>query len=459
MRSRAERAAAGKACRSTKPLSTQALVEPSPNRDPVGLLLGQAELRVPELVPLRHGRMLVSPFTYYRGAALPMAADLAQTPSSGLTVQLCGDAHVANFGVFASPERRLVFDLNDFDETSPGPFEWDVKRFVASLVIAARDNAFSKKEQRQVVLAGAEAYRRAMRDFAAQGMLQVWYARLDALEHLERVQAELKPSRAKAVRAQFAKARTRDRLQAVDKLTAVVDGRRRFLSNPPVVVPVEELLPMLQAHEIEAGMRDLVERYSQSLNDDRRVLLRHFDLVHVARKVVGVGSVGTRAWILLLEADDGEEPLILQAKEAAPSVLAAYAGAGSYEHQGQRVVAGQRLMQADSDIFLGWQSYPGADGVERDFYMRQLRDWKLGLPIERMVPGGMTVYARTCAWTLARAHARSGDRIAIAAYLGGSDRFERAMVTFAEDYADLNEQDHAALQRAVDEGRATATEG
>ncbi len=455
---RAERAAAGKALRALVPLAAHASLDTDASRDPVSLLAAQAETRVPELVPVRHSRMMVSPFAYYRGAALPMAADLARTPTSGLRVQLCGDAHLVNFGAFASPERRLVFDVNDFDETLPGPFEWDVKRLAASLVVAARDNGFTVREQRAVVLAAVERYRTAMRDFADTGALGVWYAHLDVEKQLRRVRTQLKPSRAKATDALIAKARTRNSLQALSKLTEVVDGRRRFVSDPPLVVPVEELLPTVEADALAQAFAELLAGYAASLSDDRRHLLGHFRLVHVARKVVGVGSVGTRAWVLLMEADDDAEPLVLQAKEAQASVLEPYAGAGAYTHQGQRVVAGQRLMQAVSDVFLGWERATGIDGLERDFYVRQLRDWKLGFPVERMLPTGLAVYARGCGWTLARAHARSGDRIAIAAYLGRSDRFERALVDFAEAYADLNERDHGALREAVADGRLPAGE-
>ncbi len=455
---RAERAAAGKALRALVPLAAHASLDTDASRDPVSLLAAQAETRVPELVPVRHSRMMVSPFAYYRGAALPMAADLARTPTSGLRVQLCGDAHLVNFGAFASPERRLVFDVNDFDETLPGPFEWDVKRLAASLVVAARDNGFTVREQRAVVLAAVERYRTAMRDFADTGALGVWYAHLDVEKQLRRVRTQLKPSRAKATDALIAKARTRNSLQALSKLTEVVDGRRRFVSDPPLVVPVEELLPTVEADALAQAFAELLAGYAASLSDDRRHLLGHFRLVHVARKVVGVGSVGTRAWVLLMEADDDAEPLVLQAKEAQASVLEPYAGAGAYTHQGQRVVAGQRLMQAASDVFLGWERATGIDGLERDFYVRQLRDWKLGFPVERMLPTGLAVYARGCGWTLARAHARSGDRIAIAAYLGRSDRFERALVDFAEAYADLNERDHGALREAVADGRLPAGE-
>jgi uncharacterized protein (DUF2252 family) len=439
------------------PLESHAEFQPGASRDPIGLLLGQAESRVPELVPVRHGRMLVSPFTFYRGAALPMAADLARMPASGLRVQLCGDAHLSNFGAFASPERRLVFDVNDFDETLPGPFEWDVKRLAASLAVAGRDNGFSAKARRKVILAAAEGYRTAMRAFAEQPFLDVWYAHLDIEAAVrEFSSSQIKAKRLKEFEKLLAKAHTRDSTQALAKLTTMVEGRRQIISDPPMIVPVEEVFSDVQADAITAQIRAVLSKYRRSLQSNRRHLLEQFTLVQVARKVVGVGSVGTRAWVLLMDAMDGEEPLFLQAKEAQPSVLAAYCGRSRYNNQGERVVAGQLLQQAQSDIFLGWTRVTGPDGVDRDYYVRQLRDWKFSLPIEALIPAGMTVYARLCGWTLARAHARSGDRIALAAYLGGSGKFDQAIADFAETYADQNERDYAALQAAVKDGKAEA---
>ncbi len=456
---RTARHAGGKAARHEAPLASHSEFLPSSGRDPVGLLLDQATSRVPELVPVRHGRMLVSPFTYYRGAALPMAADLAGTPTSGLRVQLCGDAHLANFGGFASPERRLVFDVNDFDETLPGPFEWDVKRFAASLAVAGRDNGFDAKQRRKVALAGVRGYRTAMREFANMPMLDVWYAHLNLDDALAEVGSQLTKKRRKRTEEAMAKARTRDSMQAFSKLTTTVDGRPQIISAPPLIVPVEELVGDVEADAFYQQLSQLLDAYERTLSDARRHLVQQFTLIQLARKVVGVGSVGTRAWIMLLEADDGQEPLFLQAKEAQESVLAAYAGPSQYTNQGERVVAGQHLMQATSDIFLGWQRTTGMDNIERDFYIRQLRDWKASADIERMNPRGMEVYAGLCGWTLARAHARSGDRIAIAAYLGKTDAFDSAVADFAEIYADQNEVDHAALAAAVKEGRAQAETG
>jgi len=454
---RADRAARGKDARAVAPLDSHAEFAPAGSRDPVGLLLEQAKSRVPELVPVRHGRMLVSAFTFYRGAALPMAADLAATPASGLRVQLCGDAHLSNFGAFASPERRLVFDVNDFDETLPGPFEWDVKRLAASLAVAGRDNGFPAKARRKIVLAAAEGYRTAMRDFAGQPLLDVWYAHLDIEQAIGELQAQVKAKRFKAATGLLAKAHTKDSTQALGKLTTVVDGRRQIISDPPVIVPIEEVFAEVQAGAIYAELRTVLGKYRRTLQSDRRHLLEQFTLVQVARKVVGVGSVGTRAWVLLMDSGDGTEPLFLQAKEAQPSVLAEYCGRSRYANQGERVVAGQHLMQAQSDIFLGWTRAQGPDGADRDFYVRQLRDWKFSAPIEAMIPQGMTFYARLCGWTLARAHARSGDRVALAAYLGGSARFDQAIADFAETYADQNERDYAALQAAVKDGTAEAS--
>jgi uncharacterized protein (DUF2252 family) len=454
-----DREARGKDARAVAPLESHAEFRPDSSRDPVGLLLGQAQSRVPELVPIRHGRMLVSPFTFYRGAALPMAADLAGTPASGLRVQLCGDAHVSNFGAFASPERRLVFDVNDFDETLPGPFEWDVKRLAASLSVAGRDNGFPAKDRRKIVLAAVEGYRTAMRGFAQQPLLDVWYAHMDIEQTVGLFRSQIKAKRFKAGEAMLAKARTRDSMQALGKLTTVVEGRRQIISDPPVVVPVEELFSDMQADTIYEELRSVVGKYRRTLQSDRRHLLEQFTLVQLARKVVGVGSVGTRAWILLMDGGDGIEPLFLQAKEAQPSVLAEYCGRSKYSNEGERVVAGQHLMQAQSDIFLGWTRVPAPDGVDRDFYVRQLRDWKFSMPIEQMIPSGLRVYAQLCGWTLARAHARSGDRIALAAYLGRSAKFDQAIAEFAETYADQNERDYAALQAAVKDGRAEAITG
>jgi uncharacterized protein (DUF2252 family) len=455
--SRADRVARGKEARAEAPVDSHAEFRPGRERDPVGLLLGQAESRVPELIPVRHGRMLVSPFTFYRGAALPMAADLAGAPASGLRVQLCGDAHLSNFGAFASPERRLVFDVNDFDETLPGPFEWDVKRLAASLAVAGRDNGFRAKARRKIVLAAAEGYRTAMREFAGQPFLDVWYAHLDIEPAIAEFKSQIKAKRYKLAKKLLAKAHTSDSMKALDKLTTVSDGRRRIISDPPMIVPVEEVFADMQADTIYQVLHTVLGKYRRTLQSDRRHLLEEFAMVQVARKVVGVGSVGTRAWVVLMEAADGVEPLFLQAKEAQPSVLAEYCGRSQYNNQGERVVAGQHLMQAQSDIFLGWTRVANpVDGMDRDFYVRQLKDWKFSVPIELMLPEGMTLYARLCGWTLARAHARSGDRIALAAYLGGSAKFDAAIADFAETYADQNERDYAALQAAVKDGTAEA---
>ena len=455
--SRADREARGKDARAAAPLESQAEFGPDRSRDPVGLLLEQEKSRVPELLPIRHGRMLVSPFTFFRGAALPMAADLATTPASGLRVQLCGDAHLANFGAFASPSRRLVFDVNDFDETLPGPFEWDVKRLAASLAVAGRDNGFPAKDRRKIVLAGVERYRTAMREFAGQPFLAVWYAHLDVEDTIAKFQSQLKKSRVKATKKMVAKAHTADSMKALRKLTTQDGGQRRIISDPPLIEPVEEVFADAQAGAIYQLIGETLGKYRRTLQSDRKHLLEEFTLVQVARKVVGVGSVGTRCWIALMDAGDGTEPLFLQPKEAEASVLAAYCGGSRYASHGQRVIAGQLLMQAESDIFLGWTHVTGPDGVDRDYYVRQLKDWKFSFPIEQMIPSGMAIYAQICGWTLARAHARSGDRIALAAYLGGSDKFDQAIADFAEAYADQNDRDYAALQAAVKDGRAQTT--
>ena len=455
-RSEAERAASGKAARTRAPLAGQADLHVRERADPLALLATQAASRVPDLVPIRYGRMSSSPFAFYRGAALLMASDLASTPNSGLNVQLCGDAHLSNFGVYASPERRLVFDINDFDETHPGPFEWDLKRLAASLAVAGRANGFSAKKRRAVVTGCVSAYRQSMRSLASQGNMAVWYSSLDMDEFMTQISRQAGARRTARAQAVFDKARTRDSVQALSKLTRLVDGQHRIISQPPLVVPIEELVSEDAAAATYDELRGLVRSYRRTLQWDRRHLLEQFKLSQVARKVVGVGSVGTRAWILLFEGLNGGDPLFLQAKEAQSSVLSGFTKPSGFKNQGQRVVTGQQLMQASSDIFLGWQHVSGIDGVPRDFYLRQLRDGKGSAVIEEMRPDAMTLYGRVCGQTLARAHARSGDRVAIAAYLGGRDRFDNAIADFAETYADLNERDHSALTDAITAGRVEA---
>jgi uncharacterized protein (DUF2252 family) len=425
----------------------------------VDLLEEQATSRVPELVPVRYGRMLSSPFAFYRGAAYLMAADLASTPRSGINVQVCGDAHVSNFGLFGSPERELLFDINDFDETLPGPWEWDVKRLAASLAVAGRNNGFTSTERRQVITTSVGEYRTAMREFASMRNLDVWYSRLQVREGLPELQAVLKKKDLKEAGRLVDKARTKDSIQAFDTLTHVVDGEPRIVSDPPLVVPVEELLTADQAATFLDRFHELLRSYRRSLLVDRRHLLDDFRFVHAAHKVVGVGSVGSRAWIVLMLGRDDSDPLFLQAKEAQDSVLAPFVGKSRFANQGQRVVEGQRLMQAASDIFLGWERAEGLSGETRDFYIRQLRDWKGSWPPEAMDPRVMSAYGRMCARTLARAHARSGDRIAIAGYLGASDVFDRSISEFAEAYADQNERDYQALKDAAARGRVVAKTG
>jgi uncharacterized protein (DUF2252 family) len=456
----AERAQRGRAARKEVPRSSHAMFEPGPGRlDPISLLERQAATRVPELVPIRYGRMLVSPFAFFRGAALIMAADLAGTPTSGLRAQVCGDAHLSNFGVFATPERRMTFDINDFDETLPGPWEWDVKRLAASFAIAAREKGFSAADQAQTVRTTVGAYREGMAEFAAARNLDVWYSHLDAESILRDIRDRADKTAVKRVESNLAKARTRDSMQAFSKLTQQTPDGPRFVSQPPLIVPITQLLPDVQADELLARLRTLIRSYRRTLTSDRRHLLEEFRMVDMARKVVGVGSVGTRAWVALFLGRDDEDPLILQMKEAQPSVLEEFVGRSEYTSSAQRVVAGQRLMQASSDIFLGWQKVTGIDGKDRDFYVRQLRDWKASADIETLRPRGLAIYGQLCGWTLARAHARSGDRVAIASYLGAGDVFDRAVVEFAEAYADQNEKDYAALQEAVADGRLTAITG
>ncbi|MDC0765998.1 DUF2252 domain-containing protein [Streptomyces sp. HD] len=453
----AERATLGKEARMRVPRSSHAVYAPDEKRpDPVDIIERQSAGRVHELVPVRYGRMLESPFRFYRGAAAIMASDLGASAHTGLYAQLCGDAHLLNFRLLASPERHLVFDINDFDETLPGPFEWDVKRLAASLVIAGRANAFPAKRCDTLVRAAVEAYRKRMWEFAGLRTLDVWYARDDfdqmqmLLDQPLRKDDEQRASRASA------KARSRTSLQAAAKLTRVEDGVHRIISDPPLITPLDELLASAERGELEEMLRDLIAGYMSTLSSERRHVLSRFHVADMARKVVGVGSVGTRCWIVLLLGRDDEDPLLLQAKEAGESVLAPYCGASEYENQGERVVAGQRLMQAASDIFLGWKHVTGIDGRERDFYVRQLRDWKGIARPETMDAETLALFARMCGASLARAHARSGDPITIAAYLGRGDSFERALVEFARSYADQNERDHRALEEAVTEGRVTA---
>ena len=456
-----ERVARGKAARAEVPRWRHGEYEPAADRaDPIELLESQAKTRVPELVPICYGRMLVSPFTFYRGAAKLMANDLVGTPRSGLTVQCCGDAHLSNFGVFASPERRLVFDVNDFDETLPGPWEWDIKRLAVSMLIAARDNGYAVNDQDQIVLETVAQYRNAMRDFAGMPNLAVWYAHLDIESLLKERAAALEGRMVTRTEKNLAKARTRDSMSAFSKLTERVNGRAEIVDQSPLIVPLRVLVPGHEQEQWMDWLHMLLRVYRESLARDRRVLMEQFELMDFARKVVGVGSVGTRAWIGLLFARDGSDPLFLQMKEAEASVLEEYVGKSEFKNHGERVVTGQRLMQAASDIFLGWVHVKaGIDGVARDFYGRQLRDWKGSVEVERMIPKGMTVYGRLCGWTLARAHARSGDRIAIASYLGGGSAFDRAMLEFSKSYADQNERDYQALVNAVKSGRIIAETG
>jgi uncharacterized protein (DUF2252 family) len=402
----------------------------------------------------------MSPFSFYRGAALIMANDLAATPRSGLLAQCCGDAHLSNFGLFASPERRLVFDINDFDETLPGPWEWDVKRLATSVFIAAQDNGFAVKDQEQAVLETVEEYRTAMAGFAGMNNLEVWYARLDVETAMERFGQQLKAKSAKQTEKAIAKARTRDSMSAFNKLTEVVDGKVQIVDQSPLIVPIEKIAAGENLDAIFDELRMLIRVYRESLEFDRRVLLEEFELRDFARKVVGVGSVGTRAWIGLMMGRDGSDPLFLQIKEAEASVMEPFLGASEFANCGQRVVTGQRLMQAVSDIFLGWVHNPeGLDGKGRDFYVRQLKDWKASAEIEQMIPEGMTVYGQLCGWTLARAHSRSGDRIAIASYLGRGNTFDRAILEFSRAYAAQNERDYKELADAVKAGRVVAQTG
>jgi len=448
-RSPADRAADGRAARARTPRRSHAEWAPATGRpDPVELLRAQERTRVADLVPIRHERMLASPFAFYRGAAAIMAADLAPTPQSGLRVQLCGDAHLSNFGGFASPDRALVFDVNDFDETLPGPWEWDLKRLAASLAIAGRENGFPEDDRRRVVVTAVARYRERMRAYGEMRGLDVWYSRLDTGRLVEAFGGDASARQRKAVDRTVTKARRKDSTRAFAKLAHEVGGAPRIVSDPPLIVPVEDLADGAEAQVIENGVRDLIDRYRASLRPDCHRLLERYEYADLARKVVGVGSVGTRAWIVLLMGRDDADPLFLQCKEAEPSVLAPFAGASEYDNQGRRVVEGQRVMQAASDILLGWLRV-NEEGADRDYYVRQLWDWKTSATVEEMRPRDMRTYGEMCAWALARAHARSGDPIAIGAYLGSGDVFDRALADFAERYADQNERDYAAFAAAV----------
>ncbi len=455
--SAAERAAAGKAARDRASRSSHGEWQPeSGRRDPVEVLEDQAKSRVPELVPIRYGRMLASPFTFFRGAAAIMAMDLANTPQSGMRVQLCGDAHLSNFGAFASPDRRLVLDVNDFDETLPGPWEWDLKRLAASFEIAGRDREFTPKEARAAVLGMAREYREAMRKFAAMRNLDVWYARLDVDTLLAHLATVADRKQMKAAERNVAKAGKKNSLKAFERLVREVDGEPRIISDPPLLVPARDLASDDQTNGFEERIAKLLDRYRESLNGDRRHLFDSYRFVDLARKVVGVGSVGTRAWVVLMMGRDGQDPLFLQAKEAEASVLEPYLGASGFRNHGKRVVEGQWLMQAASDIFLGWLPALGFDGGKRDFYVRQLWDGKRSVDVDSLSPEGLATYGRVCGWTLARAHARSGDRIAVAAYLGKGESFDQAIADFSVRYADQNELDYGELAGAAKSGRVEA---
>jgi uncharacterized protein (DUF2252 family) len=454
------RAKAGKDARARTTRSSHGDWEVAPDRaDPVDVLVGQAATRVPELVPIRHGRMAASAFAFYRGAAAVMAADLAAGPSSQLDVQLCGDAHLANFGGFASPERALVFDVNDFDETLPGPFEWDVKRLAASLEIAARALGFDDATRLGVVTASVRSYREAIRRFAAMPLLDVWYARLDIDTVLATWGQDLGGRALKRFQRSVDKAGSKDRLKAKAKLTEVVDGELRFASDPPLLVPAEQLFSGVAHQQLIDTIQLALDDYRRSLNADRRHLLGGYRLVDLARKVVGVGSVGTRSWVALMVGRDDSDPLFLQVKEAEASVLEQFIAPSEYPNHGQRVVEGQRLMQAASDIMLGWDRVEGIDGRPHDYYMRQLWDWKASADITTMEPAVLQVYGQLCGWVLARSHARSGDPIAIGSYLGGGTTFDDALARFSATYADQNDRDHQRLLDAIADGTVEAEAG
>jgi uncharacterized protein (DUF2252 family) len=456
-----ERAAAGKVARAELPRARHAEWSPAQRAQrPLDLLAEQATTRVPELVPIRYGRMAASPFAYYRGAALPMAADLATAPHTALVVQLCGDAHLSNFGGFASPEREMLFDINDFDETHRGPFEWDVKRLAASLEVAARGRGFDAKVARNTVLCGVRSYHEAVRAFAGMSNLAIWYNRLDVAFMTQRWGAEAGKKALLQAKRNIAKAQSKDQLKAREKLTRMVGGELRFVSDPPVLVPVEELFGADEGQRLADGIHQALRGYRRTLQGDRRELLERYRLADAARKVVGVGSVGTRAWVALFVGRDNDDTLILQVKEAEASVLERFVGRSAFANHGERVVNGQRVMQSASDVFLGWEKVTdGIDGQPHDYYVRQLWDWKFSAAVDTMAPEVLGVYAQVCGWTLARAHARSGDAVAIGSYLGTGDAFAQAVADFARAYADQNEVDHRTLVDAIAAGTVQAQSG
>jgi len=460
-----ERIARGRAAREAVPRQSHAAWSPAADRpDPVALLDEQAEHRLHALVPIRHGRMLVSPFTFFRGAALIMAADLARTPRSGVNVQLCGDAHLSNFGVFGSPERRLVFDINDFDETLPGPWEWDLKRLAASLEILGRDRGFRASDRRAVVRECVREYRVTIRRTAGMRTLDAWYDHMDVDDVMELLREEVNEKRltkreAKEAAQDLAKARSRDHARVFAKRVDATDGELRIVAEPPLIVPLADIAPPGTERDALDGMvRELIRDYRRSIIVHHHPL-EEFEYVDSAHKVVGVGSVGLQAWIHLFVGRDEDDPLFLQSKEAQPSVLERFVGRSVFRNHGRRVVVGQRLMQAVSDIFLGWLRVVGLDGEARDFYVRQLHDWKGGVEVDTLLVPGASLYGRLCGATLARAHARWGDRIAIGAYLGKGDAFDDAIADFSAAYADQNERDYAAFAQAVASGRLDAEEG
>jgi uncharacterized protein (DUF2252 family) len=455
-----EHAARGKAARQETPRRSHAAWEEWSDRpDPVDVLEEQGSHRTAELLPIRYGRMVASPFAFFRGGAAIMASDLATTPRSGLKAQLCGDAHLVNFGIFSAPDRSLVFDINDFDETLPGPWEWDLKRLAASFEVAMQDRGFDATSRRESVLAGIRTYRETMLAFAQRNTLDVWYARLDAQELLNRLEALGDTKDAKSLAKGLDKAQSKNSLRALEKLTVTVDGQPRIISRPPLVVPAAELLHGDELDRFTDTIHEFLSNYAASLPDDRRHLLANFEFRQIARKVVGVGSVGMRSWIVLILGRDTSDPLFLQLKQAESSVMERFVGRSRYRNHGRRVVEGQRLMQAASDVLLGWYKVLAFDGKVHDFYVRQLWDGKASLDVQAMPQRLFEPYARACGWTLARAHARSGDRIAIAGYLGGGAVFDEAVADFASKYAEQNERDHAKLVAAVKSGRISAQTG
>ena len=447
------RAAAGTELRGRFPLADHAAWQFSPDRrDVIGLLEQQNTIRLQSLIPLRFSRMAVSPFTFYRGAAAIMANDLARTPVTGIPVQCIGDAHIGNFGIFYSPSKRLMFDVNDFDETTIGPWEWDIKRLAVSVEIAGRTLGLKESQCRQAVHRCVRHYRESIRDFASRGFLDTWYTHIDLEDRLDELEKSTKARPSRTLHGAISKAKAKDSRKAADRLTYVDNGRLRFRSDPPELVQINDLPGYDDVDALRGRLDMLLDTYRDSLYADRRHVLDQYHFEDIARKVVGVGSVGTRCWVGAFVGRDLSDPLILQMKEAVASVLAPYVGNAPYPTHGERVVQGQKLVQSTADILLGWAQFIASDGRPRDYYVRQLWNGKGSINLDTLHADSLSNLGALCAWCLAHAHARSGDSVAIGAYLGQGEEFDDALVAFSAAYADQNEDDFALFTRLIKSG-------